>query len=97
VERAFDVGGISMKGVPVELTGFVSKVLPRGFTLVRYRIACCAANAVAAEVFVSGDPSGLRPDMWVRVDGMHGAGTSDPAILEATDVSIVRAPEDPYE
>ena len=97
VERAFDVGGVSMKGVTVQLTGFVSYVGDGEFNLVRYQIACCAADAVAAQLRVEGDSVGLKRDTWVLVTGVHQPGTSNPAILNAAKVTVISAPQDPYE
>jgi uncharacterized repeat protein (TIGR03943 family) len=97
VERAFDVGGASMRNVAVRLTGFVSNVTSDGFDLVRYQIACCAADAVAARLHVEGSSVGLRTDMWVTVTGVHRPGTMDPAVLESNSVTVVPAPKDPYE
>ncbi len=97
VERAFDVGGVSMKDVPVRLTGFVSNITAEGFDLIRYQIACCAADAIAARLHVEGSPVGLGTDMWVTATGVHRFGTMDPAILESVNVTVIPAPRDPYE
>jgi hypothetical protein len=45
IERAFEHGGASFNGVPLQLTGFVAGTQSGGFRLARYQIACCAADA----------------------------------------------------
>ncbi len=96
LQRADDRDGASMTGASVVLTGFVAGGRPGGFRLVRYSIACCAADAAAAIVGVDG----VRPpgrDQWVRVTGSYVPRTADRPVLAATGVEPIAPPEDPYD
>jgi uncharacterized repeat protein (TIGR03943 family) len=97
-QRAFDHGGASFEGVPVELTGFVVADEPGGFRLARYQIACCAADAapvVIRVVGVAGDPPAR--DQWVTVTGTSRPGDGEIPVLAATTVAPIATPNDPYE
>jgi uncharacterized repeat protein (TIGR03943 family) len=98
VERAFEHGGASFNGVPIELTGFVAGAEKGGFRLARYQIACCAADATPVVVDIVGT-SGSPPseDQWVTVRGTFQPGGGDVPRLAATTVAEIAAPEDPYE
>jgi uncharacterized repeat protein (TIGR03943 family) len=98
IERAFEHEGSSFNGAPVELTGFVAGSRSGGFTLARYQIACCAADAtpVAVEVVgTAGTPP--RDDQWVTVTGMFEPGGAELPRIRATAVEEIDAPNDPYE
>jgi uncharacterized repeat protein (TIGR03943 family) len=98
VQRAFDHGGRTFNGAPVQLTGFIVDPGDGGFRLARYQIACCAADAspvVVQVVGVSGTPP--RSDQWVTVTGTFTYGGTDVPRLAATSVAEIPAPEDPYE
>ncbi len=98
-ERAADHDGASFGGVPVRLTGFVSKTRDgSGFQLARYQIACCAADAVAYAVRVTGI-AGSPParDQWVTVTGTFQKGPDGLPELRASGLTEITAPEDPYE
>jgi len=98
VERAFEHGGASFNGVPVQLTGFVASTESGGFRLARYQIACCAADATPVVVNIVGT-SGSPPveDQWVTVTGTFERGGGDVPRLAATTVMEIAAPDDPYE
>ncbi len=105
IERDYadDHGGLDA-GVPVVLTGFVTKVGgEEGFHLVRFRIFCCAADAQAFEVGVRG-VSGDVPadDTWVEVTGTWTANQpvadQNPlSQITAQSVTVIPAPSQPYE
>jgi uncharacterized repeat protein (TIGR03943 family) len=98
-ERAADHGGASFGATPVRLTGFVSNARDRGgFRIARYQIACCAADAVAAVVRVTGT-AGNAParDHWVTVTGTFQRAADGVPELRATSLAEVTAPRDPYE
>ena len=99
-QRAFDRDGHSMRGIKLKLTGFVAQSADgNGFRLARYQIACCAADAVAAVVRVSG-AAGAAPsrDAWFSVTGtFQGVGKDGVPEFAATAVQQLPAPVDPYE
>jgi uncharacterized repeat protein (TIGR03943 family) len=102
VGRALEVGAPTVTGVEVRLTGFVNEVTPDSFTVVRYSIACCAADALASSVVVTGvalpsadvGPNELR---WVSVTGTLASVSGVVPTLAATDAVIVEEPRDPYD
>lgn len=66
------------------------------FTLTRFMISCCVADALSVEVRVVGAPPGvLEEDRWVRVEGkLYPLGTE--VVVDATDVTEVERPKRPY-
>ena len=98
-QRTADHGGASFGSTPVRLTGFVTPSSDaQGFRIARYQIACCAADAVASVVRVTG-ATGSRPtrDQWVTVTGpFHHSADGVPEV-RATSLAEVPAPTDPYE
>jgi uncharacterized repeat protein (TIGR03943 family) len=102
VGRALEVGAPTVTGVEVRLTGFVNEVTPDSFTVVRYSIACCAADALASSVVVTGvtlpsadvGPNELR---WVSVTGTLASVSGVVPTLAATDAVAVQEPRDPYD
>jgi hypothetical protein len=85
-QRVADHDGASFGSTPVRLTGFVARTADgNGFRIARYQIACCAADAVAAVVRVTGT-AGNPParDQWVTVTGtFQMRGTCSGVVLEA--------------
>jgi uncharacterized repeat protein (TIGR03943 family) len=98
-QRAFDGNGASFNSVPLQLTGFVaSGADATSFRLARFQIACCAADAAAAVVRVSGFEGSPPPrDQWVTVTGVFKPSSTETPELTATAVQQVPVPEDPYE
>ncbi len=99
-ERAWDRGGASLAGATVQLTGFVATAQDDGgFRLARYQIACCAADAVASVVHVTGVSGSLPPrDSWAFVVGRFaGVAPDGLPLIAATSVRTMTAPVDPYE
>lgn len=98
-QRAADHGGAGFGTTPVRLTGFV---MPpdgdRGFRIARYQIACCAADAIASVVRVTGT-TGTPParDRWVTVTGTFRRSAGGVPELVATSLAEVPGPADPYE
>lgn len=84
-------------GYPIELTGFVTHgegTPSDGFTLTRFLVSCCAADAIPYSVPVEGGAS-YPDDTWLRVAGtLHEAGGR--YVLQAQDVTEVSEPQDPY-
>jgi uncharacterized repeat protein (TIGR03943 family) len=98
-ERAADHDGASMRTTPVRLTGFVARPNDgAGFRLARYQIACCAADAIAAIVRVTGT-IGTPParDRWVTVTGTFNGSPGGVPELRAAGLTEIPAPPDPYE
>lgn len=89
--------GISA-GVEVELVGFVTHPAdaPGTFSLTRFYVSCCAADALPYSVPVS--VSGGRDrsdDEWLRVEGSL-VQSGDRWVLEAARIEAVEAPTEPY-
>jgi uncharacterized repeat protein (TIGR03943 family) len=98
-QRVADHRGASFGTTQVRLTGFVTPSSDaQGFRIARYQIACCAADAVASVVRVTG-ASGSRParDQWVTVTGTFAAATDGVPELRAVSLAEIPTPEDPYE
>ena len=103
VERSY--AGSTADGVPVRITGFVapSEDATTAFRVVRFRISCCAADAVAMAVRIEGTPgtAGIpETGGWVTVTGT--LQRDEPAVLEPrfamTGLNpLVPAPASPYE
>lgn len=85
-------------GIEVDLTGFVTH--PEGgqatFSLTRFYVSCCAADAIPYSVPISVTGMADRPDdTWVRVRGtLVDSGTG--FLLDADRIDPVEPPQDPY-
>jgi len=96
----------SLDGRSVRLTGFVSDTATPGqFTLSRFTLNCCAADARALNVTALTGP-GEQPalDQWVDVVGtvvsapvVRPGTVPDPPGLRVTAVTPVEQPDQPYE
>jgi uncharacterized repeat protein (TIGR03943 family) len=84
------------EGTALNLTGFVSATNgPNEFTLTRFYVSCCAADAVPYSVRVLG-PGGDYPDnTWLRVDGVLESD-GDQLKLAAGAIEEVDEPDSPY-
>ena len=84
------------EGRSVELTGFVSETGPL-FTLSRFYITCCVADAVPIGVRVSAGKRGARleKDDWIDVTGVLARGRRE-WIVRALRIERVKPPSDPY-
>ncbi len=106
VGRALDGDASTVKGVTVRLTGFVTAEDGDAFTIVRYSIACCAADALASSVRVTGLPlvagsskssSQSTQLRWVSVTGILTGVDGVLPTLHADNVQEVQQPRDPYD
>lgn len=98
-QRAYDRSGASFDGKQVTLTGFVHRERDgEGFSLARYQIACCAADALSAVVRVVGAGPSPRRDSWVTVTGTFTSMDEDgTAEIVASRVRPITPPSFPYE
>jgi len=97
-ERVGDDHGASFGSVPVKLVGFVSKTSDGdGFQIARYQIACCAADALAYAIRVTGTSGTPARDQWVTVIGTYQAAADGAARLQASSLTEIPPPRDPYE
>ncbi len=102
MERALYDTSNRARSSPVRLTGFVmpDAAGSGSFLLTRFAVACCAADAVATQVRVTG-LAGPTPakEVWVHVVGrlVGDSTTSDRPTLRAEQVRIISKPDDPYE
>jgi putative membrane protein len=85
-------------GTGVDLTGFVThpKKGPEGtFSLTRFYVSCCAADAVPYSVVVlsKGD---FPDDTWLRIEGTLGDTSDDGFVIDPEDVVEVDEPKNPY-
>lgn len=100
VTRALQDPERSLDGVPVRVVGFVvPDESGDGYLLSRFTVACCAADATAYTTRVVGDGD-RAADTWVEVTGRWEPGDGqgdDVPVLVADGVTVVPAPEEPYE
>lgn len=85
-------------GMSVELTGFVTHPEGAGgtFSLTRFYVSCCAADALPYSVPIEASDLADRPDdTWVTVGGRL-RGTSEGFVLDATRIEPSSPPQDPY-
>lgn len=107
IDRAYWDEARSLDGTPVRLRGFVvqNPEVDGDFVLARFRIACCAADAIPAKVVVAGDGTIPEQDTWVAVTGVLAPGIEPdlrandfpPVTIDATDVTPIEEPANPYE
>lgn len=85
-------------GIDIELTGFVTHLpdTPGTFSLTRFYVSCCAADAIPYSVPVAAPDGDDRPDdEWLRIEGTL-VQESGRWMLEAALVVPVEPPKDPY-
>ncbi|GAB3261473.1 TIGR03943 family putative permease subunit [Kineosporia babensis] len=101
-ERAYWDESKSLEGRTVRLVGFVSRSGEQDWELARMMMQCCAADAAAILVTVTGQASPAR-DQWVEVEGVWQPDDasidpgSQPPTLAATRVTAIPAPRNGYE
>jgi uncharacterized repeat protein (TIGR03943 family) len=95
MQRAAQGTAGGLEGLQLRLIGFVSERFDGGFVISRFRIACCAADALVASVRVVGSPA-PRLDEWVVVIGAWDADEPDVSVI-ATSVDREPAPANPYD
>jgi uncharacterized repeat protein (TIGR03943 family) len=102
--RAVWDAGRTLGGRRFSLTGFVTTRPDGGYYVTRLVISCCAADAVAVRIAVTGAAGSYSPDTWIEVvgrfDGIdhsreHEIGPI--ATISADSVRPVPAPREPYE
>ena len=85
---------------PVRLLGFVAKqsTLPEGqWSVNRFRIYCCVADASLFTVPVGGVARPEGDNVWVEVEGVINLDASEEhPVLTASRVKVIQQPEDPY-
>lgn len=91
----------SLTGVAVRLVGFVQESGNDRFTLARFVLSCCAADAAPVRVVVHGATAPPR-DTWVEVTGVWWERPLDPEDKRPPDVTArlvrsVPAPVQSYE
>jgi putative membrane protein len=87
-----------VEGREVELVGFVTQAKSSGdFSLTRFYVSCCAADAIPYSVPVQTIAAGGPPaeDTWLRVEGSLVAGASGFA-LRVDRMTPVSPPDEPY-
>ncbi len=97
----------ALNGRPIRLQGFVVHAQPGGTTqLARMRISCCAADATAIKVDLTGAAAKRAhqqpADSWIEVTGTvrPGSATEANGQVPTVDITAVRpipVPPDPYE
>jgi len=103
--RAIYDTGHSLKGRTVRMTGFVTHGSNGTWYVTRLVVTCCAADATTSKVEIRGTEATDAPqtDTWVTVTGTWlpkgrlGTDGAWPPLLDATTVTQVKQPADPYE
>jgi len=103
--RAVYDTGHSLKGRTVRMTGFVTHGSNGTWYVTRLVVTCCAADATTSKVEIRGTEADDAPqtDTWVAVTGTWlpkgklGTDGAWPPLLDATTVTQVKQPADPYE
>lgn len=84
----------------VRMMGFVSKpseLEGNQWTVNRFRIYCCAADANLYSVAISGSEMPKGENVWVQVEGfLDEKASKDYPVLSAVDVQIIDEPAEPY-
>lgn len=102
--RAVWDAGRNMSGRTFRLIGFVTERPGGGYYLTRMVISCCAADATAVRISVTGSAGSYPSDTWIEVtghyDGLDHAREKEVgpvAIIRADSVQQIPAPKEPYE
>lgn len=102
--RAVWDGGRNMAGRNFRLIGFVTDRPGGGYYVTRMVISCCAADATAVRIAVTGAAGSFQADTWIQVDGHYdGLDRSREkeigpiAIIRADSVQQITPPKEPYE
>jgi len=103
--RAIYDTGHSLKGRTVRMTGFATHGSNGTWYVTRLVVTCCAADATTSKVEIRGTEATDAPqtDTWVTVTGTWlpkgrlGTDGAWPPLLDATTVTQVKQPADPYE
>jgi uncharacterized repeat protein (TIGR03943 family) len=102
--RAVWDAGRNMSDRTFRLIGFVSERPGGGYYLTRMVISCCAADATAVRISITGSAGSFPSDTWIQVtghfDGLDHSREKDVgpvAILRADSVQQISPPKEPYE
>ncbi len=86
-------------GEEVNFIGFVDRddTTPAGeFTLTRFVVSCCVADALGVQVRVVGAPPGrFKDDQWVDVTG-DLYPLEDQIVVDASEIVAIERPKQPY-
>ena len=83
-------------GTAVDIVGFVSEPPSNGkLVLSRFFVSCCAADATAYSVTVTGAPA-IGVDKWVQVTGTLAGEPGKSLTVTADSVTEVAQPDQPY-
>ena len=86
-------------GDTVSFIGFVTRepgTPADEFTLTRFVVSCCVADALGVQVRVASVPPGeFENDQWVRVTGAFYP-LGEEAVVDATNIESVARPKHPY-
>ncbi len=86
-----------LEGKRVRLLGFVDVAEGGKWSINRFRVLCCVADAYRFTVIISGQPMPEGENVWVEVEGVIDLKASgDEPVLVADAVDIVNQPEEPY-
>lgn len=83
------------EGRELELTGFVTHEAGGTFTLTRFYISCCAADAIPYSVGIDAEDRDYADDTWLTVSGTL-VRDGDEYLLEAGTIEEIETPETPY-
>ncbi|MBV7363564.1 TIGR03943 family protein [Actinomycetaceae bacterium TAE3-ERU4] len=88
-----------LSGKIIRLKGFVGP-LPAGvdgsWSINRFKLSCCAADAVGYIAFVKGAPA-LMANTWVELEATVETGKKEEVpILRARKVTVIPTPKEPY-
>lgn len=103
VGRSLEPFSPSVKGRLIELVGFgVPPKSGGGFMLIRFSIACCAADAMASQIRILGElprvPAlGSRDLVWLKVVGTHKDVEPGLPVFQPQSITEIEAPREPYE
>jgi putative membrane protein len=88
-----------VEGIEVELVGFVTQPKSSGdFSLTRFYVSCCAADAIPYSVPVQALSAAGAPaeDTWLRIEGSLVTGDASGFVLRADRMTPVSPPDEPY-
>lgn len=86
-----------LEGRSVKVLGMASPRPGGGWSLGRFKIYCCAADALAYQVDLEGLGQELVADQWYQVTGtVRTSSDSQEPVLEVTTLQAVPQPESPY-
>ncbi|WP_194948262.1 TIGR03943 family putative permease subunit [Actinomyces trachealis] len=86
-----------LEGRTIKVLGFASSGPDGGWRLGRFKIYCCAADAVPFQTVLTGLTQELQIDQWYEVTGVVQVSPgSEVPVLQVTKLDAVPQPETPY-